>query len=495
MNRPYVTSVKMKYVCGLALLLTSAAAFSSLPLTLQQPGSMRSGTKSIGGVPIPSMPIKRERLVVFLSGREQPTATTNTNERTNNNATENSFTATTTIASPIPPSSSFLDNQPDWVAPAFWRGSVVVLCALWASNFAAVKIITDEPGVDSSLYALTRFGVAALALIPGALNVVLRNHKNQTPSLDWETTKAAVVCGSWVAFGYLGQTLGLLTTTASRSCVICSLHCVFVALVAEAARVKVADAADDNDNNSNDSGLPSSSSFDLQRLVPAAVAVVGVAIIELQGAAGPPVIGDALSLAQPIGFGIAYLQLEKIMIKRPDMALPVSAIKLTVVALASLVMYEITPLFQHTIDATTATTTAAASTFATDMVFRLPDVSAVLTSPVARLGILYTGLVTTALGLWVESIAFARVPATDASLILTTEPLFAAVFGAVTLGETFGVSDYAGASMIIGACALAVLLDASPGNTNTAEECELVVHENENCSGENRSKSFWAFFL
>eukprot|EP00957_Ditylum_brightwellii_P138069 10526114-Ditylum_brightwellii.AAC.1 len=67
-----------------------------------------------------------------------------------------------------------------------------------------------EPGVDSGLYALTRFGIAALALLPGAIHSVKRG------DIDLETAKGAVVCGSWVAFGYLGQTVGLLTTTASK---------------------------------------------------------------------------------------------------------------------------------------------------------------------------------------------------------------------------------------------------------------------------------------
>eukprot|EP00957_Ditylum_brightwellii_P144943 11039953-Ditylum_brightwellii.AAC.1 len=40
--------------------------------------------------------------------------------------------------------------------------------------------------------------------------------------------------------------------------------------------------------------------FDMMKLLPAAVAVAGVAIIELQGAAGDPTIGDLLSFAQPI---------------------------------------------------------------------------------------------------------------------------------------------------------------------------------------------------
>mmetsp|Transcript_25642 Transcript_25642/g.36164 ORF Transcript_25642/g.36164 Transcript_25642/m.36164 type:complete len:460 (+) Transcript_25642:233-1612(+) len=303
-----------------------------------------------------------------------------------------------------------------------WRGVVVVLCALWASNFAAAKLVMAEPGVDSSLYALSRFSVAALALLPGAVNAVRRG------MISMETAKGAAICGSWVAFGYLGQTLGLLSTTASRSCVICTLHCVFVAIVAEWTRVQTSNIA-----------VP----FNLMRLVPAAVAVTGVAIVELQGAGGAPTIGDALSFAQPIGFGLGYLQLEELMRKQPEAALPVSAIKLIVVALASFVMFELSPLLN------------SADTWAPT----IPNFTPILTSPTALAGILYTGLITTAFALWIESIAFKRVPATDASIILTTEPLFAAAAGALTLGETFGMSDYVGATLIVGACILAVLLD------------------------------------
>ena len=90
----------------------------------------------------------------------------------------------------------------------------------------------------------------------------------------------------------------------------------------------------------------------------------------------------------------------------------------------------------------------------------LQDLKPKVLRPLSRTvvaGIVYTGLVTTAAALWLESTAFSRVPATDASIILTTEPLFAAAVGAATLGETFGPSDYVGAALIVGACALAVL--------------------------------------
>lgn len=310
-----------------------------------------------------------------------------------------------------------------------WRGVIVILCALWASNFAAGKLIMSEPGVDSSLYVVARFSIALLTLIPGSISDIRRG------LIDWDTIKGAAVCGSWVSFGYLGQTLGLLTTTASRSCVICTLHCVFVAVIAELWRVNKAASVGEN------------KSFDLMRLVPAAIAVLGVAIVELKGAGGAPTVGDLLSFAQPIGFGMGYLQLEQLMRKKPDAGLSISAIKLVMITFFSFGMFELYPILQH--EAFT---------------FRIPDFSPILSSKLALGGVLYTGIITTSLSLWVESLAFKRVPATDASIILTTEPLFAALAGAITLGETFGASDYFGATLIIGACALAILMDKDEGN-------------------------------
>mmetsp|Transcript_644 Transcript_644/g.1522 ORF Transcript_644/g.1522 Transcript_644/m.1522 type:complete len:446 (-) Transcript_644:523-1860(-) len=338
--------------------------------------------------------------------------------------------------SPLPPS------EQNWLEPIAWRAVIVVLCALWASNFAAAKLVMAEPGVDSALYALSRFGVAVTSLAPFAIRSVIKAQDNaetdSTPMMDLDTLKEAIVCGSWVAFGYLGQTLGLLTTTASKSCVICSMHCVFVAIIAEIWRVQKVSETSMTENDD-------AARFDVMQLIPAVVAVIGVAIVELKGAGGSPTIGDALSFAQPIGFGMGYLILENIMAKKPEAALPVSAIKLAVVMVASLLMFEASPLLH--------------GGSLSDIVFKIPDFSPILQSPVALGGILYTGLITTALALWVESIAFVKVPATDASLILTTEPLFAAGCGAVALGETFGTSDYVGASLIVGACALSIFLD------------------------------------
>lgn len=44
----------------------------------------------------------------------------------------------------------------DWIGGLAWRGVVGVLCALWASNFAAAKLILAEPG-ESLRDGLDRF--------------------------------------------------------------------------------------------------------------------------------------------------------------------------------------------------------------------------------------------------------------------------------------------------------------------------------------------------
>lgn len=304
----------------------------------------------------------------------------------------------------------------------FWRGVVVIICALWASNFACTKVILDQ-NVDASTFAVARFSIAALSLLPGSINSV------RNGNMSWETACGALVCGAWVAFGYMGQLIGLLDTTPSRSCVICSLNCIFVAIVSEFMRV----------NSANEKGY--SSDFELKKLVPAMLGFMGVAIIELKGAGGSPTWGDFISFSQPIGFGMGYIQLEELMHKQPSAALPVSAIKLAVVTLAALTFFE--------------------GTHMTGGALMLPDFSPILQSTSAMLAIFYTGIVTTSLALWVESIAFQRVPATDASVILTTEPLFAAAVSAVLVGEQFGLSDAVGAVFIVGACIYAIQMGAA----------------------------------
>jgi hypothetical protein len=163
--------------------------------------------------------------------------------------------------------------------------------------------------------------------------------------------------------------------------------------------------------------------------------------------------------------------------REPEAALPVSAIKLGVVATAALAFFELSPHaaveMASSVDADALVEGAKQSMVGG---FIMPDFSPILESPLAVGAIAYTGLVTTSLALYVESIAFQRVPATDASIILTTEPLFAAAISAALVGETFGASDAVGAIFIVGACIYAVKMGDAKVEVCDEETkiCEMV---------------------
>ena len=66
----------------------------------------------------------------------------------------------------------------------------------------------------------------------------------------------------------------------------------------------------------------------------------------------------------------------------------------------------------------------------------------------------YSGAITTALTIWLQMLVFAKLPAVDASVLLTTEPLWAAVAAVALLGDRLGASDYAGGLLILLALAV-----------------------------------------
>lgn len=68
--------------------------------------------------------------------------------------------------------------------------------------------------------------------------------------------------------------------------------------------------------------------------------------------------------------------------------------------------------------------------------------------------LLSTGLVSTSFTIWLQAEAFKRLPVVDSSLILTSEPLWAAVVAALLLGDRFSSGDVAGGLLILAACAV-----------------------------------------
>lgn len=276
-----------------------------------------------------------------------------------------------------------------------YKAMLLVVALLWGSNFGALKYL-DTCGVDVSLLTAMRFFLASGALLPFLWGKGVG------------VLTAGLEVGLWVTLGYITQAIGLETTEASKSAFICSLTVVVVPLIQGLLGKKISPTT----------------------WAACALAVFGVGLLTLQGATGP-VVGDIWSLGQPLGFGIAFMRIEHYMKKFPGKAIPLAAAQMVSVFGISTVWAAInTNFFQNT-----------------------GDLSILFDTP-HFLSLLYTGLISSALAVVIESAALEYVSSEETSVIFSTEPLFAAATSAVVLGERLKPTGMLGGLAILSACLL-----------------------------------------
>lgn len=264
-------------------------------------------------------------------------------------------------------------------SPLVWKGLMLFICVIWATNFAVIKKIFEvlpDGVLDPSLYVAIRFAIAAVVMLPGAIGS-LRN---------WGLVKNGILVGLCVFLGYIGQSMGILTSTANKTAFFCSMNVIWVALVTALMTRK----------------------FSARTWVSVLLTVSGAAFIELRGVVAPTV-NDLWLLLQPIGFGSGYLVLEQNMKQFPDSAQAITSLKLLTVSICTLAW----AIFNG---------------------HKLADLKPILSNGIATAGLLYTGLFTTAFAILLQSVVFKRVSSTDASIILTSEPIWAALFA---VGKSF----------------------------------------------------------
>ncbi|CEM03567.1 unnamed protein product [Vitrella brassicaformis CCMP3155] len=291
-----------------------------------------------------------------------------------------------------------------------WKGVLVVMTFLWASNFPVIKLALgggeEVAAVEPSVYAAGRFSIAALALSPFLLGAPIG------------ALLGGAECGLYIALGYIGQALALATTTANKAAFICSLQVVFVVLVSSVLKRHL----------------------DRSALGAALLAVAGVGVLELRGARAP-VEGDLFALAQPVFFGLSYIRLGKVSRNFKGSAVAISAAQVAVVGLCSLIW-------------------AAVQSGGLDTM--LASLAPLWQQPPLLTSIAYTGLITTSLSIILQTQAFSKVKPTDASVIISSEPLFAAMLSVLLLGESLGQSNFLGGALIIAACILSELGGSAP---------------------------------
>jgi drug/metabolite transporter (DMT)-like permease len=284
------------------------------------------------------------------------------------------------------------EEKPD---NSIYKAMLLVVALLWGSNFGALKYL-DTCGVDVSLLTAMRFALASGALLPFLWGKGM------------PVFKAGLEVGLWVTLGYITQAIGLETTEASKSAFICSLTVVVVPLIQGLLGKKIPPTT----------------------WAACALAVFGVGLLTLQGATGP-VIGDLWSLGQPVGFGIAFMRIEHYMKQLPGKAIPLAAAQMVSVFGISAVWAALT-------------TQGFTNTGDLSILFDTPHF----------LSLLYTGLISSALAVVIESAALEHVSSEETSVIFSTEPLFAAATSAVVLGERLKPTGILGGAAILSACLL-----------------------------------------
>lgn len=299
---------------------------------------------------------------------------------------------------------------------------LLVAAALYGTNFALVKILDENVPVGAS--TSLRFGLSALVSLPWLLpsGKELKKKGNffelADPSLFWGSTFAGMEVGFWTSLGYVAQAVGLETIDASKSAFICSLAVVFVPLLDCLTGKKLS----------------------LKKFFGIFMAVSGVGLLELGGSlfsveteTALPALssGDYLSFLQPIAFGIGFWRMENSAEKYPNETARLTSAQLFAVGLAS---------FAYCFSGIGETPP------------NLSDFVGWITDAQILSALAWTGLVSTALTIFMETLALKTVSAAEATLILSTEPIWGSAWAALFVGEQLGIEAGLGAALILGGC-------------------------------------------
>ena len=166
--------------------------------------------------------------------------------------------------------------------------------------------------------------------------------------------------------------------------------------------------------------------------------------LELGGQQTTITEGDVMSLVQPIVFGLGFWKMEAAMDKYPTEAGRLAAAQLLMVFLVSL-SYLIcwSPIMADGADALPDVC---------NVVPNASEIIAWLHDPYIMGMFIWTGIITTAFTIYMETLALKTLSAAETTLIFSTEPLFGAAFAAFVAHEYFGLHDMIGAAFIISGC-------------------------------------------
>lgn len=291
-----------------------------------------------------------------------------------------------------------------WSGMVFWKAVMILNSACWGSAFIATKAgieALQTAGIENAgpVFGFLRFALATFPLLPwlGQSTSIASAAMSCVVGLIWGTSYACT---------FLSYTLG---TTGAKAAFITSLQ----SLVVAACTSMVA------------------SRLQCGTIVSALLAVLGVAFIELNGSLSPS-IGDVICIAAPICVGLGWYVLDKNMKKYPNDFIPSVVIQFFVFT----VVFGIWLFKGQNLS---------------EIRHWFADLPHLLRTPNLLCPLLFASILGNLLTMMSANVACRYLHVSDVSLIVTTEPLFAAVAAACCIGETFSLGDCIGGFFIMAA--------------------------------------------
>jgi drug/metabolite transporter (DMT)-like permease len=256
---------------------------------------------------------------------------------------------------------------------------LVLVTVIWGSTFAVIKETIQT--VPVPILLAVRFSFAALFLL-----WVKPERKTLIPGL---------ILGLLSFAGYATQTIGMLTTSASKAAFITGLSVILTPIVG---------------------------AIWLRQRIPgrvwlaALLAIIGLGLMTLNPTEGV-VIGDLWVLGTALAYALYIVYLGEIAVHHKPIVL--TSLQIIVVAVLS-------------------------------WGWAVPHLSVLKELSLSALSaLLYLALFATALVLWLQALAQRVVPAYAAALIFALEPVFAAIFAYFMLGETLSLQGWLGGGLVV----------------------------------------------
>jgi drug/metabolite transporter (DMT)-like permease len=269
---------------------------------------------------------------------------------------------------------------------------LLLVAASWGSTYLVVKELVSP----SSVVALLALRMLFAAVVMAAIVAGRRNR------LTAAELRVGVILGVLLAAVFAFETFGIAHTSATNAGLIISLTIVFTPILDSAV-----------------SGRPLPARFFLAAMM----AVIGVVLLAGNGAFSPPSLGDLLILVAALIRAVHVTSMHKLTTGKP-----MDSLNLTTVQLA-----------------TCAAIFSATSLFYGDSV---PHFFATL-DPGRGMLFLYLVLACTVFAFLVQTWAVRRTSPSRVSLLLGTEPIWAAIIGIAIAHDSVALVGYCGIALIL----------------------------------------------